>query len=224
MNMKKGYIPPPIMFSNKLIQNTVGMRQTCTRIYGSQNKVGWFTPPPDTVGGFTILETLVATLLLALALTGVAGLVQGSLQIARDYKDSITAAMLAQEGMEMVRERRDQNITTGDPARWLDGLIDSPPICNNAQGCTARLQNNGTVVFERCTGNGGVCEYLRFDAIRGVFNYNSGSITQFRRSIHVTTPIASNPNEAKVQVRIEWSGLVGTKSLLLETHLFQWQL
>ena len=60
MNMKKGYIPPPIMFSNKLIQNTVGMRQTCTRIYGSQNKVGWFTPPPDTVGGFTLLEMLIA--------------------------------------------------------------------------------------------------------------------------------------------------------------------
>ena|SRR3989344_1543189 len=180
--------------------------------------------------GFTILETLVATFLLALALTGVAGLVQGSLQIARDYKDSVTAVMLAQEGMEMVRERRDKNITTGDPVRWLEGLVKPPLgpffICDqNTQDCIAKLQNNGTVVFERCTGGGGVCEYLRFNTTSGVFSYDpAGSITQFRRSIHVTRPIASNPNEAKVQVRIEWSGLVGPKSLLLETHLFQWQL
>src|SRR3989338_8898725 len=102
--------------------------------------------------GFTILETLVATLLLALVLTGVAGLVQGSLQIARDYKDSITAAMLAQEGMEMVRERRDKNITTGDSARWLEGLVKPPLgpffICDqNTQDCIAKFQNNCTVVF-----------------------------------------------------------------------------
>src|SRR3989344_9239341 len=181
--------------------------------------------------GFTILETLVATFLLALALTGVAGLVQGSLQIARDYKDSVTAVMLAQEGMEMVRERRDKNITTGDPVRWLEGLVKPPLgpffICDqNTQDCIAKLQNNGTVVFERCIGGGGDCPYLRFNTTSGVFNYNpTGSIiTQFRRSIHVTTPIGSNSNEAKVEVLIEWQGLIGPKSLQLETHLFQWQL
>ena len=170
--------------------------------------------------GFTILETLVATLLLSLVLASVAGLLQNSFQIARDYKDSVTAAMLAQEAMEMVRERRDQNIETGDPSRWLEGLVDNPPVCNNPQGCIVKLQNNGSVLFERCTG--GSCDNLRFDSTSGVFSYDSGgSLTQFIRSVYIK-PIGSD--EAEVRVRIESRGLSGVKNLVLETHLFQWQL
>lgn len=199
--MKKGFTASPVTFSNNKL---------------AQNKVG----------GFTILETLVAALLLALALTGVAGLVQSSFQIARDYKDSITAAMLAQEGMEMVREQRDKNIaTTGTSTRWLEGLVKPPTgsfICDHStQECIAKLQNDGTVVFERCLGDSDDCPFLRFDTSRGVFNHNSGTITHFKRSIHVTR---IGQAEAEVRVRIEWPGLVTTKSLLLETHLFQWQL
>lgn len=169
--------------------------------------------------GFTILETLVSTLLLALTLAAVAGLLQNSFQIARDYKDSVTAAMLAQEGMEMVRERRDQNT---DPTQWLDGLVGSPSNCENvAKDCIAKLQNDGSVVFERCFG---LCSpYLLFDVGRGVFNHNLGSLTKFKRLIHVK-PILPGSDEAEVQVLIEWPGMVSTKSLLLETHLFQWQL
>jgi len=61
-----GFTPPPVIFSNKLIQSTVGMRQTHTRMYGGQNKVGGFTPPPDTVGGFTIPELLVVIVIVSI--------------------------------------------------------------------------------------------------------------------------------------------------------------
>lgn len=168
--------------------------------------------------GFTILETLVSALLLALVLASISGLVQGSLQIARDYKDSITAAMLAQEGMEMVWERRDYNVKTfpTEPDRWLEGLTS---VCNDStQDCIAKLQSDGSVVFEMCAGS---CANLLFDAARGVFNHNLGSITQFKRSIHVTL-IGSD--EAEVRALITWPGIVSSKSLLLETHLFQWRL
>lgn len=168
--------------------------------------------------GFTILETLVSALLLALVLAGISGLLQGSFQIARDYKNSVTAAMLAQEGMEMIWERRDYNVKTfpAEPNRWLEGLIS---VCDaSTQDCIAKLQSDGSVVFEQCTGS---CANLLFDAARGVFNHNLGSITQFKRSIHVTS-IGSD--EAEVRVLITWPGIVSLKSLLLETHLFQWRL
>ncbi len=187
--------------------------------------------------GFTILETLVAALVLAIALAGVAGLLQSSLQIARDYKDSVTAAMLAQEAMEMVRERRDLSTRaipcdpeiepSCDTTGWLDGLIVHPPlypsaICEKPNGCIAKLQSSGAVTFERCPAPPTSCKNLLFDAGKDVFNYIvGGSATQFKRSVYVTL---IGPNEAEVQVLVNWPGMTTQKSLLLETHLFQWQL
>src|SRR4051812_12452334 len=84
--------------------------------------------------GFTLVETLVAILILTIAITGPYTLVQGVLRSSYIARDELVASALAQEAMEYVRYIRDSNyIYTahgGTGRGWLYGLDGSTgPNC-----------------------------------------------------------------------------------------------
>jgi len=72
--------------------------------------------------GFTLIETFVAITILIISIVGPLTLVMKSLSISKTTKAQITAMYLAQDGMEYVRNIRDENILTGN--NWLLGLGD----------------------------------------------------------------------------------------------------
>lgn len=183
-----------------------------------------FTPPG---AGFTLIETLVAVLILVGAIVGPLTIASKGLQSALVAKDQTTAYYLAQDAIEYVRFARDTNRLAGND--WLSsnnsGSTNLSP-CVSADGsakCYIDSLANNPPVPTVCAA--GVCPRMTFDASNLYFNYNgSNPLSPYTRSIAITTPVGSQPDEASLSVTIQWSDMPGvTHTIVVRENLFNWQ-
>src|SRR3569623_1745590 len=129
--------------------------------------------------GLTLIETLVAVMILASAVAGPLTIASRALNNARVAKDQITAFNLAQDGVEYVRFARDTNTLGGND--WLTGTggtsagIDLTP-CVSSAGCyvdsTMAVVGQGDVPTACDSGLG--CPVLYYDNDNSRYTYNSG--------------------------------------------------
>ena len=136
--------------------------------------------------GFTLLETLVAIFIFAIALTALATIGVRGTVAARNAQNSAIALNLAQEGLELVENRRDNNFIENVP--WTDGFFAE---CSTL-GCYA----DGTLIipeFKECVTGGALeCPLISKGTATGLYNYKGGDTTIFRRTISVSDP--GNPD------------------------------
>lgn len=172
--------------------------------------------------GFTLIETLVAILLLSLMLTGASALVQQALQASSKIKNDTTALFLAQEALELVRYQRDTNRLGG--VGWMNGLrplVGFGPPCGTVNGCIADINpTTGIVAFSECPLGG--CVFLMFDPAAKMYNYSGSQTTPYRRTIRIVDVGGLNP-EVRVQVTVAWTTLFGSRSYVWEENLLDWQ-
>ena len=74
--------------------------------------------------GFTLIEVIVAVFLVTVGIGGVYALIQRTIAFTPVISARLTAAYLAQGGIELVRNKRDSNWLTGDP--WDSNLPSVP--------------------------------------------------------------------------------------------------
>jgi len=195
--------------------------------------------------GFTLVETLIAVLLLATAIAGPLTIASKSLIVALVAKDQVTAFFLAQDGVEYIRFIRDTNKLQN--ADWIDGTggdytgVDMSP-CLNSNGCytdsTGQQINSGGNNILAC---GSLCPFMRYGSLNDSnpandrFRYwptNSTNepTTIFRRTIKLTP--GTNPEEATVEVTVSWSDTggvtgagcpTGTRCVIVRENIFDWQ-
>src|SRR3989338_6292235 len=90
--------------------------------------------------GFTLVETLVAISILSISITATFTAVQNGIQNSTIAKDQTTAFYLAQEAMEFIKNKRDENALnsiSGGPNQWLTGM-------SNAGGDPCYFGGGGT--------------------------------------------------------------------------------
>jgi prepilin-type N-terminal cleavage/methylation domain-containing protein len=186
--------------------------------------------------GFTLVETLIAISVLALAIVGPLTIAQEGLQAALISKDQITAFYLAQDAIEYIRYARDTNClqagsgSSGCPAgQWLAGngnpqtTIDLTK-CLSPNTCTVDV----IALTPPALCAGGVCSAINYDSSRNYFTYASGSASIFTRTISITSPVCGssgspcNPNEAAITVTVAWSDPV-SHSITVRENLTDWQ-
>lgn len=109
---------------------------------------------PFLVSGFTLIESLIAISILLIAITASMALTTNSLATARLAKNRLVATGLAQETLELIRNRRDVNfieMIDGNLNRdWLEGInkdMGGPaqpcrPTRADTAGCIVRLHPN----------------------------------------------------------------------------------
>jgi prepilin-type N-terminal cleavage/methylation domain-containing protein len=83
--------------------------------------------------GFSLMEVVLAIAVLSIGLLSVAKLFAGSLNRTFENRDDIIAAGLAQEGIELIRNKRDNN-ALADP---------DAPFANISQTCNVSYDNLG---------------------------------------------------------------------------------
>lgn len=162
--------------------------------------------------GFTLIETMVAITILVVAVSAPLTLAAQSLFAAFYAKDQTTAFYLAQEAIEMVRNKRDGNMLRfldGESISWLDSI----PVGTNFQ---IDAQN------DTMTTCGSTCLDTKLLHNGTFYNHQTGDSTRFGRSVLVT----QNPdldNEAVVQVTIEWqTGSFRERRFTLQERIYNW--
>lgn len=187
--------------------------------------------------GFSIVETIVAIAILAVAIVGPLSLAQRGLNASLYARDQVTAFYLAQEAIEYVRNVRDNNNLNNLSGKntWLQSL-------ENCTGKSCGVDVNlGTTI---------VCDVVPADPTRCLLVFNSGvpgnlgtglygdfglrmlggslpsgwQATSFTRTLQIIPfQIGSDQNAAAdLAVKVSWrSGLI-QRSLTLNEKIFNW--
>ena len=150
-----------------------------------------------------------------------------SLRAATDAKNNFIAANLAQEGIELIRSYRINNVIQG--SNWLNDLYDATPSCKSNEGCYLDAkyikETGSTRNFDakQCPGSGaGGCPFFQLDS-NGQYNYSSGPSTIFKRKIKLTE-ITPNTKDLRIRVTvtITWTDKYGAQSLVIEEIMHNW--
>lgn len=189
--------------------------------------------------GFTLIETLVAIMILTTAIVGPLTIAQKGLSATLVAKDQVTAFYLAQDAIEYVRFIRDTNRLRG--AGWLAGLdgtanghstVDGVSgECVSADGSNVCSIDSLNDIINSCQGS---CPAINYDSQTngGYFTYatvNGSTIMRslFTRTITVKTvqnDAGGNPVEASVVVVVSWRDTGGVlRSVSVDENIFNWQ-
>jgi type II secretory pathway pseudopilin PulG len=172
--------------------------------------------------GFTVLESIVAIFILSLSVSGVFSAIQQSLSQNTLAKDEIKAFYLAQEAVEVLRNKRDSNqisIIDTNVGHWLAGIAEnlSDP-CYFDKVCRADARDL-SLVSCGTKSSGATCPNLKQDSSTFLYGYSSGSDTVFRREM---TLDQINQNEIAITVNVYWTKGIFQKSFSAKTHLLNW--
>jgi prepilin-type N-terminal cleavage/methylation domain-containing protein len=173
--------------------------------------------------GFSLIEVIAATFVLAIGIMSVVGLMTKNIGNSIDSRDTIIASELAQEGIELVRNLRDNNFASGKKAFEAN----FPNV--NKDNC--RIDNESTDVVDCNNGGGGKKIYY---SSSGFYDHDpSGKETKFQRKIGISydTGNASNADQVKITSNVWWGGgsdapsncSVATKCIYVEDILTDWE-
>ncbi|KKR32076.1 MAG: hypothetical protein UT65_C0009G0004 [Parcubacteria group bacterium GW2011_GWF2_39_8b] len=179
--------------------------------------------------GFTLVETLVAISILTLSIAGAFTAVQSGIQSSTFAKDQITAFWLAQEGMEFIKNRRDENALnsiSGGSATWLSGLsaVSDDPCWFGGGGVSQKTCIIDSPIPSNtapCSLGFGTCPNIKQDATSGLFGHaSSWTDTNFKREIQFQSISA---NEVLITIKISWTNRNLAKSFEVTQSLFNRQ-
>ncbi len=182
--------------------------------------------------GFTLIETLIAVLLLAVAIAGPLTIASKGFVTATVAKDQVIAYYIAQDAVEYVRFARDTNGLRG--ASWLSGSGGTPAginlltPCTDPNGCYLDSTDNvppsapAACSLSECSDRP-----MYYDATNHRFSYNTSlgaaARTIFTRAI-LLSPVNGNTDEYLLTVTVMWNDVGGSiRQVVLKEHLYNWQ-
>lgn len=183
-----------------------------------------FTRTPKLVHGFTLVESLVAVSILSISILASFGAVSTSLQNSTTNKEQITAFFLIQDGMELIKNIRDENALIsigGGSNTWLSSLaaVAGDP-CYFGKTCRIEGQpTSKTITY--CGVAFGSCPVLKQDSGTYLYGYTTGwTDTIYKREIQFTSVSAY---EVKVTIRVSWTLKGQSKYVEVTQSLFDRQ-
>lgn len=189
--------------------------------------------------GFTLIETIVAVMILSIAVTGPLYLASRTLRVSQDARNELIASHLAMEGIEVIHNIRDNN-SADDTSMTRDEWMENPPlqiVGSCTSGCTIDItESSASDVWEQfvlkacasgdCSGDGKVYRHKT----TGLYRQNNSAFssdwefTGFTRWIEVEGIDGPNPlREVEVRVFVTYTSVTGaTLTTALTEHLFNW--
>lgn len=154
--------------------------------------------------GFTLIEAMVSLVLVTVAMGPVLILATSSVNVASRIEHNLTAANLAQEGVEVIRNIRDTN--------WLNGSA----FDNTLSVGIWRIEWNTIGGGLMAVGSNPILKKNN-----GLYNYSLGTNTVFRRTITISKP---NSSELILTSTVTWveRGNIN-RTVSAESHLFDWK-
>lgn len=176
------------------------------------------------IKGFTLVEALVAISILMVAVVSPMTIAQKGLNSAMYSKDQMTAAFLAQDAIEFIKNWRDMVGLNKDPDGNLKpDWLSLPDICTAPSSCdidtTRESINPGDIFKDSSTGNP-----LRINKAGPLFvkyDLTGTEVSKFSRDISVTK--SAGGDEAKISVRVSWLGQGGvSQNVVVENYIYNY--
>lgn len=175
-------------------------------------------------GGFTLVETLVAIFILIISITGPLAVAQSGLRAAFLSRDQTTAFYLAQDAIEFVKNKRDDNVIDnviiGSAVDWLDGFDG----CETASGCTIDTTTESGTIANCSLSDPGCDAYnpLKYDSVNYQFGHSGADDSIFTRVVYISETEVGK--EAEVKVKITWtsSPTVGLREIEVREYIYNW--
>lgn len=150
--------------------------------------------------GFLIAEVVVASFILTFGLVAAVKLLAGSLSDSFSNRDVIIATELAQEGVELVRNVRDNNMVNGG-----DGFDNFPS--SGHKHCHFNYGDSFGDLDRNCTGNIGSLAQYYLQYVGNFYIHNSNVREKFSRYIYIDQNSAgSGQKNAVVRSFVYWVG------------------
>jgi len=162
---------------------------------------------------FTLLEVILATTVLTIATGGSFILISQTVTSSSIAQSRLTAAYLAQEGIEIVKNIRDNNWLQGND--WDEGLGGETEDTYYEADCN---RSNLLSCTSPCT-----IANLRFLKISDFYNYDLGDQTIFKRRITISKE-ADKLYRFKVLVEVFWIEKGKTyPPIVAQEYLYNWK-
>ena len=145
---------------------------------------------------------MVAISVITIGILGIYSLVPNILSTSFENVDKFIAAQLAQEGVEIVRNIRDDNWLRG--SSWNDGLT----YC--FEGCQIDYNDSSLSYYNDN-------DYLKMDSA-GFYNYETGQNTKFKRKIIITQ---NGDDILNVKVQVSWS--TSKPPFDIQENIYNWR-
>lgn len=170
--------------------------------------------------GFTMIELIITIAILSFAVIGVYGAFSLTSTLTFNISSRFTAAYLAHEGFEIVRNLRDNNfISSAAPQPfWSYGLTGCATGCQLDYKTGTAIQGPENLLAIYDPNN-----FLKLNS-DGFYSYDTCPTcqdTKFKRKITIS-PISGTSDALKVAVLVEWN--YNGKSFSFETngYLYNW--
>ena len=196
--------------------------------------------------GFTLLETIVAFAVIFAALVGPVSLITRGLIDVTFAKNKLIALNLAQEGIELVRLTRDNNILCdyldgGAEGSWRwdhepgggGGNVLDPQSEGNPTTLRTDMSPDFNDLEEDDCGpyevrspdfrNLGSNPLLQIDS-QGFYQYDSGSESPFRRTISIDMrTVGAGLNRMEITSEVTWTERGRARQFILRDALYNWR-
>lgn len=177
--------------------------------------------------GFTLIETLVAISVLVVAIAAPLSLASQSLFSAYYAKDQLIASHLAQEAIEIVRQKRDHNLLLilRDPLRDRgDWLLDTQlqGVSNGTKKIvTVDVEDISNLTFTLVDQALGIDDTLAVLKHNGsIYNHSNGNDTRFKRVLELKK---ISDSEIEVVARVKWqTGSFRPRTFTIKENLYNW--
>ena len=171
--------------------------------------------------GFTLIELVIAIFILVVAIIGVYNSFSTVVILTAGASSRFTAAYLAQEGIEIVRNIRDNNWL--NDRDWTTGLSDTSTDCSN--GCEAdyKTGTSSGPTLAPWVSDGNYLN-IRDNTFYSYDNFGDIAATKFKRKITITP---AGTDVLKVSVLITWKekeqeGCNSGFCITVEEYLYDW--
>ena len=151
--------------------------------------------------GFTLIEVVVSMFVLTMGTLAIIGVISSSLGTIRTFKQSVVAANLAQEALEVVRNIRDSN--------WIeeeayDAGLSAGEYCVDYNSISLSL----------CASR-----RLYWDGTK--YSHNTlGDATHFFRTVSISNQVdAEGIDYIQISVIVDWD----SREVTAENHLYDWK-
>src|SRR3989344_2986288 len=195
---KKGFIPTPMRALRTFCKYLSSLYNTYRfAVLGIELQTPPAELPPQRCRGFTLVETLVAVTILLFAIVGPMTIASQSIKAAQFAREELTAVFLAQEGIELVLERRDNDALNVPDTTWDWYDMTLPAGCKLNSGCGLdALGSSRNCSSQSCT--------LKFDSSGTNFYYygSGGIVSKYTRVITVQKD--ATLNEVEVISTVTW--------------------